>query len=193
MTDISQVITPQRYGTGFTYQGYLAQVASNRERYQEHEDAFQLAAEDARFFLNISQDLGGLKALAIVEDWCPDAHRGLPVLAKIARASGMELRVFYRDSNPDIINLYLKEGKYQSIPVFAFFDKNLKPLCHWIERPQAAYLFNARIAAELAQRKLSEEEMRQERRKLAGPRAEEWRQATVKEMKDLLAKAGSGR
>ena len=193
MTDISQVITPERYGTGFTYQGYLAQVASNRERYQEQEDAFQLAAEDARFFQNISQNLGGLKALAIVEDWCPDAHRGLPVLAKIARAANLELRVFYRDRNPDIMNLYLKDGKYQSIPVFAFFDKNLKPLCHWIERPQAAYLFMAQVSAELAKRKMSEEEIRQERRKMSGPKAEEWRQETVKELKDLLGKAVSTR
>jgi hypothetical protein len=188
MTDTSQVITPQRYVGGFTYESYLAQMTDNRERFQEQDTAFKLAEADAGSFKDIVKRLGGLKALAIVEDWCPDVHRGLPVLAKIARASGTELRVFYRDKNPDIINLYLKEGKYQSIPVFAFFDKNLKPLCHWIERPQAAYRFMAQMSAELAKKKLSEEEMRQERRKMSGPRAEEWRQETVKELKDLLAK-----
>jgi hypothetical protein len=113
----------------------------------------------------------------------------LSVLAKIARASGIELRVFYRDKNPDIMNLYLKEGKYQSIPVFAFFDKNMRPLCHWIERPQAATLFMDQISSELAKEKLSEEEIRQERRKRSGHMAEKWRQETVKELKDLLKNA----
>ncbi len=189
MADTSKGITAQRYSQGFTYEGYLAQMPSNRERYQEHDAAFKLSKEDAQSFKDINSRMGGLKALAIVEDWCPDAHRGLPVVAKIAQASGIELRVFYRDKNPDIINLYLKDGKFQSIPVFAFFDKNLRPLCHWIERPEAANRFMAQVSAELAKKKLSEEEMRQERRKMSGPKAEEWRQETVKELKELLIKA----
>jgi hypothetical protein len=193
MTETSKVITPQRFAHGFTYEAYLAQMPSNRERYQEHDAAFNLAEADARAFKDIGKRLGGLKALAILEDWCPDAHRGLPVVAKIACAGGMELRVFYRDKNLDIMNLYLKEGKYQSIPVFAFFDKDLKPLCHWIERPEAAYRFMAQISAELAKKKLTEEEMRQERRKMSGPMAEEWRQETVKEIKALLEKPASAK
>jgi hypothetical protein len=189
MADTSKVINSERYSQGFKYEDYLAQMPTNRERYQEHDSAFNLPEEDAKSFKDINNLLGGVKALAIVEDWCPDAHRGLPVLAKIARASGMELRVFYRDKNPDIMNLYLKEGKFQSIPVFAFFDKTLRPLCHWIERPEAATRFMAQISADLAKKKLTEEEMRQERRKQSGLMAEQWRQETVKELKELLIKA----
>jgi hypothetical protein len=188
MTDTSKVITPQRYSQGFTYEDYLAQMPGNRERYQEHDAAFSVSNDDAQSFKELNKRLGGVKSLAIVEDWCPDAHRGLPVLAKIAQAGGMELRVFYRDKNLDIMNLYLKEGKFQSIPVFAFFDKNLHPLCHWIERPEAATRFMAQISAELAKKKLTEEELRQERRKQSGPLAGNWRQETLKELKDLLTK-----
>lgn len=189
MTDTSGVINSERYSQGFTYEGYLAQMPSNRERFQEHDSAFNLSKEDAEGFREIVKRLGGVNAIAILEDWCPDAHRGLPVLAKIASASGMELRVFYRDKNPDIMNLYLKEGKFQSIPVFAFLDKNWHPLCHWIERPEAATRFMAQLSAELAKKQLTEEESRQERRKQSGPMAGQWRQETVKELKELLNKA----
>ena len=71
MPNTSRVVTPQRYAQGFSYQGYLAQVTSNRERYQENEAAFKLSAEDADFFKDTVGRLGGVKVLAIVEDWCP--------------------------------------------------------------------------------------------------------------------------
>ena len=102
MAETSKVITSQRYSKGFTYEEYLAQMPNNGERYREHDMAFNLSREDALSFKDNNNLLGGIKVLAIVEDWCPDAHRGLPVTAKIARSSGMELRVFYRDKNPDI-------------------------------------------------------------------------------------------
>ena len=184
----SKVITAQRFSQGFTYQNYLAQMPSNRERYQENEAAFKLSSDDAEFFKGVVKTIGGVKALAIVEDWCPDAHRGLPIIAKIAEASGMELKVFYRDKNQDIMNLYLNQGKFQSIPVFAFFDKNMNPLCHWIERPAIATRFMEEISAELAKEKLSEEEIRMERRKRSAPMADSWRRETIKELKELLTK-----
>jgi hypothetical protein len=188
MAEVSNVITPQRYSQGFSYESYLAQAKTNRDKYQEHEAAFKFSSADAKSFKDIVKGLGGLKALAIVEDWCPDAHRGLPVLSKIARASGMELRVFYRDANPDIMNLYLKEGKYQSIPVFAFFDDDFRPLAYWIERPAVATKFMEEVSAELATKKLNEEQIRTERRARSGPKAETFRQETVKELKELLGK-----
>ncbi len=187
MVNTQKPITQQRYTQGFTYQEYLNQVSTNRERFEENDAAFKLKDEDTKFFKDNIRRIGGLKALAIVEDWCPDVHRGLPILAKIAQASGMELRIFYRDKNPDIMNLYLNQGKFQSIPVFAFLDKNLLPLCHWIERPAIATRFMNEVAMELAKKKLDEEEIRQERRKRSTPMAESWRQETVKELRELLA------
>ncbi len=107
-------------------------------------------------------------------------------MAAIVQASGMDMRVFPRDKNLDIMNLYLNQGKFMSIPVFAFFDQNLNPLCHWIERPKAATRFTEEIAAELAKKKLTEEELRQERRKRSQLMADSWRQETVKELKELF-------
>jgi thiol-disulfide isomerase/thioredoxin len=182
------VITVQRYSLGFTYEAYLNQTGDTRQRFAEHEAAFRLAPADAQFFKDIVHRIGRVKVVAIVEDWCPDVHRGLPIMAAIAQASGMDMRVFPRDKNLDIMNLYINQGKFMSIPVFAFFDQNLNPLCHWIERPKAATRFTEEIAAELAKKKLGEEELRQERRKRSQLMTDSWRQETVKELKELFTK-----
>ena len=154
MPETAMVVTAQRYSQGFTYEGYLNQLGDTRQRFAEHSAAFRLASSDAQFFKDVVQRLGSMKVLAIVEDWCPDVHRGLPVMAAIAQASGMEMRVFPRDKNLDIMNLYLNQGKFMSIPVFAFFDQNLNPLCHWIERPKTATRFYGRGSSRTCQEKI---------------------------------------
>jgi hypothetical protein len=179
-------ITPQRFSQGFTYEAYLNQLGDTRKTFAEHQAAFQLEPTDAKFFEDKVRIWGPMKAVAIVEDWCPDVHRGLPIVAAIAAASGLDMRVFPRDKNLDIMNLYLNQGKYASIPVFAFLDKNLNPLCHWIERPKAATRFMEQLAAELSKEKLGEEALRQERRKRSQIMANDWRRETVKELKELL-------
>ena len=181
------VITPQRFAAGDTYQQYLDQLGDTRQRFAEHEAAFHLEPADARAFQEAVQRTGPLKVLAIAEDWCPDVHRGLPIIASIASAAGMELRVFPRDKNLDIMNLYLRDGKFMSIPVFAFLDQELHPLCHWTERPAAATRYMEEVAAELSEKKLSEEELRQERRRRSQSMVDTWRQETVSELKDLMA------
>jgi len=182
------VITAERYSQGFPYEDYVGQLGDTKQRFVEHESAFHLAPVGAKFFNDIVHHLGHINVLAIVEDWCPDVHRGLPIIASIARASGMDLRIFPRDQNLDIMDLYLNQGKFMSIPVFAFFDRDLNPLCHWIERPKVATRFMNEIATELAKKKLNEEEIRQERRKLSQPLIDNWRQETVKELKDLFTR-----
>ena len=50
---------------------------------------------------------------------------------------GCELRVFFRDENPDLRDTLLNNG-YQSIPVVVFFDKDWNEIGRWIERAHAA-------------------------------------------------------
>jgi thiol-disulfide isomerase/thioredoxin len=189
LSEIAKVITQERFAKGLTFQSYLGLIGANRQRFDPHIADFRLTSADARFFEDLGKRAGGLKVVAIGEDWCPDVHRGLPVMAKIADAGNMELRFFPRDKNLDIINLFLKEGKYQSIPVFAFFDKNLYYLCHWIERPVAATRFQEEIRAELAKQTLSEDDTRKAMREKTAPLTESWRQETVRELKQLLSEA----
>lgn len=186
MPEIKKVITAQRFAQGFTYQAYLDSIGQSREQFESHFTAFQLKQDDGQFFKDLVAKLKAVKVVVVGEDWCPDVHRGLPIIFKIATASGMELRFFPRDKNLDIMGLFLKEGKYQSIPVFAFFDGDLNYLCHWIERPAVAYRAQEQLRAELASLKLGEEAMRRTMREKTAPLADNWRQATVDELKELL-------
>jgi len=67
----------------------------------------------------------------------PEAAPELRVRAT-QRLLGIELRFFERDQNKDMIQGYLKDGQFESIPVFVFYDKNHRELAHFIERPALA-------------------------------------------------------
>ncbi len=58
----------------------------------------------------------------------------VPFVAKLVEATpGVDLRVFLRDQNPDLMDQYLKKGLYRSIPVIAFFDAEMNELARFIE------------------------------------------------------------
>jgi hypothetical protein len=125
-------VTVERFNQGMTYEEYREQMTRNRERFDETEAAVELDPADVQAFS--SQPL---RVLVIAEDWCGDVISNLPVLGKLAAASDgkLDVRVFLRDQNLDLIDQYLKEGKYRSIPVFVFFDQDFNELGHMIERP----------------------------------------------------------
>ncbi len=189
MPETKGIITAQRFAKGLTFQEYLNSLGETKARFEPHIAAFKLSDADAVFFKDAAKKTGGIKIVAIGEDWCPDVHRGLPILEKISEAGGMELRFFHREKNIDIMNLFLKDGKFQSIPVFAFFDGNFKYLTHWTERPVEASKFYDQIRVELSQQKLPEEEMRKAMREKVAPLADQWRKETVKEIRAHLSDA----
>ena len=192
MADTATVVDQAKYSSGLSYAEFLEQANVNLDKFEEYYGTAKVTDEDAAKLRALSAKPGGpKKMLAIGEDWCPDVHRGLPIIAKIAEASGMELRFFPRDKNVDLINFFLKEGKYQSIPVFAFFDGNFNPIGHWIERPAEATRFQDEIRATLSQQKLSDDDTRKLMREKTAPLTESWRQETVKELRELLGKAAA--
>jgi selT/selW/selH-like putative selenoprotein len=126
-------VTRERFAEGLTYDAYKAQMTRNRERLEANEQTVEFSAGDLEFFARLEQPL---HVLVIAEDWCGDVIANLPVLGRLAAETGkLDLRIFLRDQNLDLIDQYLKEGKYRSIPVFVFFDAAFKELGHWIERP----------------------------------------------------------
>jgi thiol-disulfide isomerase/thioredoxin len=180
-------VTPDRFAQGLTYMEYVERLTANRDQFQRNYQEFQLEEADREFFSEVNRNKGPLKVVALGENWCPDVFRGLPVMARIAEAADMELRVFPRDESRDIMNEYLNQGVYMSIPVFAFYDQEFRPLCHWIERPAAANAWMAGIREELEKIALSEEERREERTRRQQTEWGRWRQETVRELKSLLA------
>lgn len=77
--------------------------------------------------------------MVITEDWCGDSAQNLPYIAKIAETNPLiELRLILRDSNLDIMDLYLTDGKSRSIPKLVVFDKEGKEVFNWGSRPKRA-------------------------------------------------------
>lgn len=95
---------------------------------------------------------GPAKMLVIAEEWSSDCRRDLPMLQRLAEAGGIELRIFTRDGdtygaaptpdpaspNADLVTAFLRrrDGEtYQSIPVVAFFTRDLEHLYTYLEWP----------------------------------------------------------
>jgi hypothetical protein len=136
---VESVVTPQRFESGLSYQEFLDQAKVNLDRFQMNYEGTTISAEDAAALKALAaKENGPAKMLVIGEDWCPDVYRGMPVLAKIADAGGMEFRAFPRDQNLDIMNEFLKDGEFQSIPTAVFYTKDHQYIYHFSERPQKA-------------------------------------------------------
>jgi hypothetical protein len=122
-----------RWDKGLTYDEFKAAMTRNQERFAENESRVVLDPETVRTFKGLPHPL---RVLVLAEDWCGDVIANLPVLGRILKEQpALEVRIFLRDQNLDLMERWLNQGKYQSIPVFALFDQNFKELGHWIERP----------------------------------------------------------
>jgi hypothetical protein len=187
MVDQKQpVVTPDRFTSGLSYAAFLAQAEKNLDRFQFNYDTTQVSEAD-RIALQelVARPNGPKKMLVLGEDWCPDVYRGLPVLARIAEAGGLELRTFPRDKNLDIMNEFLKDGEFQSIPVAVFYTGEMRYIYHFTERPRKANDEMGQLQALYANR--SREEARPDIDKFQhGPVWASWRQATITEIIESL-------
>ena len=123
----------ERWDKGITYDEFKAAMTRNQERFAENESRVALDPETVRTFKSLPKPL---RVLVLAEDWCGDVVANLPVLGRLDKeVPALDVRIFYRDQNLDLMERWLNQGKYQSIPVFVFFDENFRELGHWIERP----------------------------------------------------------
>jgi len=180
------VVTPGRFDQGMTYAQWMDYIKLNKPKFEDNYQKTELSKEDAQAFRDLATAPNGpVKMLVIGEDWCPDVFRGLPVLARIAEAGGIELRVFPKDENLDIMSEFLKDGEFQSIPTVVFYDKDHNYICHWIERPAIANK-EVHLMHQIYEGKSREEAMPELIRFQQGPIWANWRKATVTEVRELL-------
>jgi selT/selW/selH-like putative selenoprotein len=140
-------ISKERFEQGLTYEAYKAQMTRNRERLEANEQTVQFVPDDLAYFAQLPQTLN---VLVLAEDWCGDVIANLPVLGRLADETGkLNLRVFLRDQNLDLMDQYLNRGEFRSIPLFAFFDQAFGELGHWIERPARISELQAQLRREL--------------------------------------------
>src|SRR4051812_6098831 len=124
-------VTAERFAQGLTYEEFKAVMTKNREKLESNERGLDLHAEDLAVFKSLPETFN---VLAIGEDWCTDVIDNLPIVARIAAESGkLNLRVFLRDQNLDLMDQFLKEGKHRSIPSIVFFDDQFNEIGRFIE------------------------------------------------------------
>ena len=175
------VVTPERFAQGMTFEQYVKYTGSPENLAREafgsyYPDGGSIGAKRrdnsgvfrdryARARLSDQQTAaikwlaaqpdGPAKILVISEDWSSDCRRDVPVLARLAEAGGLELRIFnrdgqkilgtrrpdpaaYPDGNHDIMLEFLNAkngGEWASLPVVAIYTKDFKELHRYIEFP----------------------------------------------------------
>ena len=175
------VVTPERFAKGRTFDQYVTYAGSaenlareafgsyfpdggsrggprkdNSAVFRERYARTRLSADQtAAIKWLVAQPGGPAKILVISEDWSSDCRRDVPVLARLAEAGGLELRIFNRDGKkilgsrrpdpaaaPDANHDLMLElmntkngGEWASVPVAVFYTKDFRELCRYIEYP----------------------------------------------------------
>jgi hypothetical protein len=130
-------ITPDFFVGGLSIQEYIEGMTKNRDLFEANYQNFTLTDDELTALRSIK---GILHILVLTEDWCGDAIRYLPALARMAEATGeWDIRVFYRDAHPDLAGRWLKYGTRRAIPVLVFFDGEWHEHACYVEKPEPVY------------------------------------------------------
>lgn len=130
-------VDSERFSEGLTVEEYVQGMRKNRALFEQNYDSVTLRDDDVRF---LSESTRVSKVLVLAEDWCGDALRYVPVAARLsAEIPSWELRIFYRDDNPDLAENWKKHGLFRAIPVIVFFDEQFHELARFIEKPSPVY------------------------------------------------------
>jgi len=175
------VVTPERFARGMTFDQYVKYTgspenlareafgsyfpdggsisAARRDNSSVFRDRYARARltdqQVAAITWLAAQPGGPAKILVVSEDWSSDCRRDVPMLARMAEAGGLELRIFnrdgkkilgarrpdpvaYPDGNHDIMLEFLNAkngGEWASVPVVVFYTKDFRELHRYIEYP----------------------------------------------------------
>ena len=238
------VVTPERFAQGRTFEEYVAYVGSPdnlareafgggyrpdggsvggprqdqsavfRERYAR---ARLSEAQAAAIRWLAARPGGPARILVISEDWSSDCRRDVPMLARLAEAGGLELRIFNRDGarilatrrpdpaaapdgNHDLMLEFMNDkngAQWASVPVAVFYTRELQELCRYIEYPAMYHKDKVRGHMQSARPGESEAEARDRagREFLAlqrSPFFDIWASAAVDEMLSALHRTVAG-
>ena len=191
MVTKQEMVTSERFASALTYDGFIAQAEKNLDEFKDNYEGTKVTdAQKRRLQALVAKPNGPKKLLVLGEDWCPDVYRGLPVLARLAEAAGMEFKSLPRDQNLDIMNAYLNKGEFQSVPCALFYTGDMDLILSWHERPEKANqeIHQMRDIVGSRTREEAADDLLKFRR---GPVWAGWRGATIDELISLLeAKVG---
>jgi hypothetical protein len=202
-TQSASVVTPDRFAQGLSFTGFLAQATVNRDKLEESYRSVPLRPEDLSFFRKVAAlPDGPAKILVLAEAWCGDVCRELPTAVRIAEATGLELRIFLRDQNLDVMDEILGSGTSRAIPVIIFYTADLQYIAHFRERSASAHaglaaaMNEARTQLNLPQSakfgNLPDAERQVFLKNViarVAPHVDQWRKDAIREIRDLLSVA----
>ena len=177
----TSVVTAERFARGMTFDEYVRYVGTPenlaREAFgsyvadggsmpaprRDHSAVFRERYERTRLSESqiaairwlAAQPGGPARILVISEDWSSDCRRDVPVLARLAEAGGLELRIFnrdgkkilgtrrpdpaaYPDGNHDIMLEFMNRkdgGEWASVPAAVIYTKDFVELHRYQEYP----------------------------------------------------------
>ncbi len=165
-------ITPERFARATTFDQYVAQMKVNKEKMLQHTDEVEISDDDLAWW----RERGKLNVYVLTYDGCGDALYNIPVMARIAKlCPNVDLRVVQRDENLDVMDRYLNQGVYRSVPTFIFLDESFQEIGNLKERPPSLT-------------EAIEQEMLRVRRRMREENKVAWRGELARELKDVVAK-----
>jgi hypothetical protein len=174
-----------KFATGKSWTEYLNSITRNRDRFEAAYKSFFLAEEDIAPFRAATP----LNIVAIGEDWCPDVFQTLGFIAKLADAvPGLILRIFERDTHPELMDRYLSEGR-KRIPVYAFFDHNFEEVFWWSGRNKAADEWVSSVRKGRAYEEIPADEMEEFRKEFDRRYEESYARENLREITEGLREA----
>jgi hypothetical protein len=203
----TSVVTAQRFAKGRTFDEYLKYVGSPENLAREafgsyHPDAGSIAAprrDNSTIFRDryararlsdsqtaaikwlASQPGGPANILVISEDWSSDCRRDVPMLARLAEAGGLSLRIFNRDgqrilwqrrpepaaapdANWDLMLEFMNAkdgGEWASLPAVGVYSSDFRLLCRYLEYPSMYHKDRIRGRMQAARSGESKEQARE--------------------------------
>lgn len=179
------VISKEKFYSGLTLDAFAEGMRENKDKYEETLRGIELSDEQR---WRIERANKPLRVMVIVEDWCGDVLRYVPVLRRMSEiVDSWDVRVFYRDANPELIGSYLKDGLHKAIPVIVFMDDNFVEIGYYQERPRQVYEDEAQARQVFAQEHaeqgdahLAYDDMNPQTKLLYAPYMREYRAARAK-------------
>ena len=126
-------IDPVRYDAAPEFPAYLESVTQHAEVWQ---GMYRTAVIPPELVERMRANSHGMRLLILSEDWCSDCFSAVPLIARLAVAAGIELRVLARDANPDLMDALPTSGT-RSIPVVMVLDADNLVRAWWGPRPAA--------------------------------------------------------
>lgn len=124
------------FASGQTYEDWRTggEVPRHQERMEEFREAQRVAPHTEAWLKALPRPV---HVIVMAEDWCPDVVRHVPVLQRLAEASG-NLKTAYlrRDTNPEVTARFHTNGT-ESVPKFGFFNDEFVWCGMWGPLPEA--------------------------------------------------------